>query len=320
MKMKVVVFIVTLSTFFLTQISTRPLHLFWLILFPGLFTVITTIENIRGKPHVLNDLPNSVRVFFATLSGLVPFFPLSIFLLAIAFFLNDELQRRLLAWKGVIVLSGIDGTGKTTHEENIYNYLVGKGILCERVRFSRYILIPKLHSLAKLVLRRTPTPRLPMQNSPLPPKIPEMKIGVAHRIARISLNTFRFYLAFFDNILLFVVKVIPAVIQKKWIICDRFIWDNCIKHKILGYNVTGLNILSVLLKPWRCLIFDVPTSVAVHRVAQREDHIQYTAEQYDVERKFFRGLAHRFGYPIISTNQDLKKTWISIYKEVLKWT
>ena len=308
MKMKVLVVVFALSAFLLCRFLALS-KLLVIITLPGGFLVVTTLLNkYKYKRAYYNDFPNALRVFLGVLGGvLIDFFP-SLFLVGLGvlaiiagLLANDEAVRRVYRGRGVIVLSGIDGTGKSTHARNILRWLRGKGKRCRIVPFHRYLFLDKVGGFRSRV-RGTAELVRSMDRRPLG--------WIPAKTSRLSL--IRPYLALLDNVLLYLVRVLPAIWRGEYVVCDRFIWDNYVKHKMLGYGTRYLFRLSTAIRPWAGMIFDLPSEVAVDRVGKRDFHYQYTKEQYDVERKEFRRIARRLGYPIISTNRPPEDTWREI--------
>jgi len=308
MKMKVLVLVFALLSFLLCRFLAVS-KLLVILALPGGFLVVTTLLNkYRYRRAYYNDFPNVLRVFLGVLGGvLIDFFPslaltgLGVLAVVAGLLANDEAIRRVYRGRGVIVLSGIDGTGKSTHARNIYQWLKRRGKQCRIIPFYRYLFLDKVGGFRARVRGTTELIRR-MKRRP--------RGWVPAKTSKLSL--IRPYLALMDNILLYLVKVVPAIWRGEYVVCDRFIWDNYVKHKMLGYNTRHLLQLSTTIRPWAGIIFDLPSKVAVERVGKRSFHYQYTKEQYDAERREFRRIAHRLGYPIINTNQPPEDTWREI--------
>src|SRR5205823_5626285 len=109
----------------------------------------------------LNDVPNALRVFLASLGGVfmtqaqVFVFPSSgILLLTGALYLNDEFQRRafhsLRAGRhgGSIAFLGIDGSGKSSHAIVTGKWLEERGYRCSVMPFHRYLFVERLAAIS----------------------------------------------------------------------------------------------------------------------------------------------------------------------------
>jgi len=304
--MKVIVVLVSILTLISSDCFVVSKFL-WIFVFPVVFCIVTTYLNMyKRRISYYNDFPNVLRVFFGSLGGVLlgshglfdVIFGLLFVLLGI--FANDEAMRRVYRNKGVVVLSGIDGTGKSTHAKNICEWLRRNGFSCRIIPFHRYLFLDKLSRFRlKVKGEKVEKPH----GRPHPGWVPT-------KTSRFSFV--RPYLALLDNFLLYVFKVVPCIWRGGYVICDRFIWDNYVKHKALGYNTRFLFGFATFVKPKVGLIFDLPSEVAVKRVGQRDFHYQYTAEQYEVERKEFRKIGEKLGYTIINTNQPIENTWKEI--------
>lgn len=287
--MKVLVTTSAVSVFVISKLFTN-LSLILILTPPITFGVITLLLNkYRYKIAYYHDFPNALRLFFACAGGVL-LDPLNLsyllgglILIFLGFFANDEAMRRLYRQKGVIVLSGIDATGKTTHAARIAEWLASNDLKCEILRFHRYLFVDKL-SRIKLKVSKTKVQR----------DIPA-KTG--------KLSVIRPYLSLVDNMSLYFLKVVPNIAQNKWTVCDRFMWDNYIKYKALGYNLKGLDKLYFLIRPKMGIILDVPPKKARERIKKRLEHIQYTEEQFRIERKEFLKLAGENGYLVVQTTK-----------------
>jgi len=304
--MKIIVMLLSILTLILSRWFVVP-NFFWIFVFPIVFCVITVyINKYKRRISYYNDFPNVLRVFSGCLGGvLLSFYDIFRVILGLLFVLfgilaNDEAMRRVYRNRGLIVLSGIDGTGKSTHAKKIAYWLRQKGIRCRILPFHKYVFLDKLSALR---LRMRKKKKVTLRKKP--------PLGwVPAKTTRFSL--IRPYLALLDNLLLYLFRVVPCIWRGEHVICDRFIWDNYVKHKMLGYNVRFLFKLSTIIKPKVGMIFDLPPEVAVKRVGKRGFHYQYTVEQYEIERREFKKIGEKLGYVTINTNQPKEKTWKEI--------
>ena len=266
---------------------------------PLAFLVITALLNARRKgvsPY--NDLPNALRLLLSSSGGLlasrlVPWALLaSTALLALALLANDESIRRLYRQKGLIVLSGIDGTGKTTHSNRLASFLRGLGLKCKVERFHRYLFLDRLSRARLKVSERA---RRAVESMEIPAKTS-------------ALSFLRPYLSLLDNLALYALRVAPSIWRGEFVVCDRFVWDNYVKYKALGYGVWLLDRLCMLIKPKVGIILDLEPELAVRRVSQRSWHYRYTEEHYRVEREEFRRIGKALGFAIINTDRPLGET------------
>lgn len=262
----------------------------WVIfLFPLVYTIVGTAVVVRRGYRWFNDLPNSFRVLLAAVGGWVAWYNLILggVLVLLGFLLNDESLRRAVRHSGVIVLSGVDGTGKSTWTNRICEELRGKGYKCRIIRFYKYLILSQI--------RKPPSTE---GLSKTPPR------------KRSRLFFLRPYLAFVDNFLLYLTRVFPPNWRGEFVVCDRFIWDNYVKHRALGYRMW--RILVLLIKPKHGIILDVSPQVSRQRTGRRDFHYEYSFDELEQERRDFSAIGRQLGYPIVSTEQSPSTTWKEI--------
>src|SRR6266513_575335 len=113
-------------------------------------------KSLVGRLDPLNDAPNALRVFLASLGGVFMtqpqlfIFPSSgIILLMGALYLNDEFQRRALhalragRRGGSVAFLGIDGSGKSSHAIVTGKWLEERGYRCSVMPFHRYLFVER---------------------------------------------------------------------------------------------------------------------------------------------------------------------------------
>jgi len=288
--MKLLLFFVLVTTLFQTVIGGS---FFFVVVFTSLFYLIvaTTIKMRQGFSW-RNELPNAFRVFLVSLGAFThQFLLLGLPLVLVGFLFNDEAMRRLYRNKGVIVLSGVDGTGKSTHAQNIKSWVERKGLKCNIVRFHKYLLLSwrKKNSGSLVAV-----------------------VGGKSRLSFI-----RPYVALLDNIVFYLLCVLPHVASGECVVCDRFVWGNYVKHKALGYPTRFMFWLATLIRPRATVILDVSAETSYNRVIERHGHLIYSVDQIEVERAEFRRIAYVFGYPIVKAEGSKDQTW-RVLKTVLE--
>jgi len=300
MKMKVAVVFFAGLTLILSKLF--GLKLLWIVVFPICFFVSRFFER--------HEIPNVLRAFFACLGGVLLAagdllsLVLGVIFVLLGIFVNDEPVRHVYHNRGVIVLAGFDGAGKSTHAQYISEWLKKKGHVCRIVHFSDYIFLTKLSKLKSGKLN---------QNDWGPYRKPPSTKGS-------KLWFIRPYLAFLDNLLKYILEVVPAVWRGEYVVCDRFIWNAYLKHKGLGYTAPLLFELSILIKPKCGVILDVPYEIAARRVVERGwYHPPYTLDHYKIEREEFRKLRDRLGYPVVNTTAPLKEVHEKIISLISEW-
>lgn len=214
-------------------------------------------------------LPDVARFYIAFIGGL--FYPLGAFLVLLGMFFNDEFMRRLWRQKGLMVVSGIDGSGKTTLINTMKNSSVYEK--AKIILFHNYVLIHKAS-------RKLGGPK----NSE----------GIIRKRSLL-----RAYIAFIDNVILYLLYVLPQICRNQKVICDRWIWDTYAKHKALGYPVRGLFYFCLLIKPETVIILDLPGKESMKRVVDRmkttgSPHRIGSLEEIQVERKVYSRIGQIF--------------------------
>jgi thymidylate kinase len=240
----------------------------------------------------LNDVPNALRVFFASMGGFLVtltrsfVFPSAgVLLLVSAIFLNDEFQRRALRALrsgkkgGSIALLGIDGSGKSTHSTVTGRWLEERGYSCDVMPFHRYLFVERLASIR-------PTGRRPVGG------------GDRFRFKRGG-NPLRPVLSLMDNLLMQLYSSAGCRLEGKVVIYDRFIWSTYIKYKALGYPVKAISGLYLSPRPTFALVLNVPVEKSLQVIDERVTHIHYPREVLESERQEYLDVAERGGYPVI---------------------
>ncbi len=269
-------------------------------------------KSLRLGVHPLNEAPNTLRLFAAvfggTLTGIGAREPspcsiaVGLALLALALLLNDEdmryWYRRMLPGRGfMLVLLGIDGSGKTTHMRRILELYRKLGLRVVEHHYHVYLFVDKLSRAS--APGRTGKPldvrRYYFHSG-----------GSVRRILRIV----RALLSLLDNILLYLFVIKPKLMRGSVVVSHRFIWSTYIKYKALGYPVKGLEKLWFLLRPHYAIIFDIPGIVSYERVLRRGEHIRYPPWVLEEERIDYLRIARRYGYPVVDTSsRSVEESW-----------
>ena len=189
----------------------------------------------------------------------------------------------------LIVFCGIDGSGKSSHSRAVREWLTKKGFKVYVDHFYRYLLITPLSIL-------------------------KYKLGIAKKIywggehvfgeefkrhiKKSPLARLRPLLAYFDNILYFMLRALPKLLTKHVVIFDRYFYDHLFKYKALGYDVTLAEKLYLKLvpKPRLIVVFDVPAEIAYER--KKHEHPLW---HFKALRNFYLEFARRNKLVILDT-------------------
>jgi dTMP kinase len=290
LKMKLVLVVVAVVTFGLATFAPEYSLPFVAVLTSAFF-LYGLLASAKGGLDFLNDAPNALRVFFASLSGAL--FALrgnfveisaSIVLFAAAILLNDEYQRRTLDSiikkrnGGSVALLGIDGSGKSTHSAELEDWFRARGYYCTRLPFHRYFFVDRLASL-----RRADRSGLGAGGGG---------------------NPFRPLLSAIDNLTLWVTSSLGRGLEGRVVLYDRFIWSTYVKYAALGYSVEPIRWLYMLPRPKFAVILDVPVEKSLAVIESRSDHIKYRASILARERGEYLTIAKRSGFPVIDATRD----------------
>jgi len=243
----------------------------------------------------LNDVPNALRVFLASLGGYLVtvtrtfVFPSAgILLLFAALYLNDEFQRRALhsvrvgKKGGTIALLGIDGSGKSSHSMFMARWLEGRGYACVVMPFHRYLFVERIATVSSAMGR----------------KGGKGAGGNKFQFKRGG-NALRPVASLFDNLLLQLYSSVGCRVEGKVVIYDRFIWSTYIKYKALGYPGRARSGLYLAPRPTFALVLNVPVEKSLQVIDERVAHIHYPRDVLESERQEYLRLAKSEGYPVI---------------------
>lgn len=257
----------------------------------AVFLVCGVLRSLQKGLNPLNDVPNALRVFLASVSGLLfalsrAFFGLSLAFVALAaaFLLNDEYQRRALdslkrgRRGGAVALLGIDGSGKSTHAEALEAWVRERGYHCTRVPFHRYLFVGRLSSA---VGGGSKPSGLRRQGNPLRP-----------------------LLSLADNLLLHVLSSFGRGIEGRVVLYDRYIWSTYVKYQALGYPVRPLRWLYLLPRPRVSIVLDVSVEKSYGVIQARTHHIRYRRDVLSEERGEYLAIARQTGSPVVDATRE----------------
>jgi dTMP kinase len=248
-------------------------------------------KSLRRRLDPLNDVPNALRVLMAALAaflfvGHANFLSVSVavVLFAGSILLNDEYQRRTVdsiarrRRGGAVALLGIDGSGKSTHAEELEAWFRSRGYYCTRVPFHRYLFVERLTRRGR-----------------------RDKVSLGKRGRG---NPLRPLLSAFDNIILTLISSFGRGIEGRVVLYDRYIWSTYVKYAALGYPVAPLRWLYMLPRPKFAVVLDVPVRRSLDVIDSRPDHIRYAGEILSREREAYLAIAREKRLPVLDATRD----------------
>ena len=261
-----------------------PFTLFIFIVIPLTFYIST------------HDKANSFRILLVSLSAIYiinPFWtPL---LLVVSLILNDEHLRAIARWK-LIVFTGMDGAGKSTHTAISFYMLRKLGVKCVAYHWFQQ---PLVTSLAVLYAKLRGKPIIEHKYA----KGDQVYTNEFRRRVRESSSIFRPILQLLDNWILIGTVLFINMLRGYWVICDRYFYDYYIRFKVLGYPIPW--ILEFLVyhltpNPHVLIVFDVNPKISYNR-RKGEHPLWY----YFLARKEYLKLAKLKGAIILNTERPL---------------
>jgi thymidylate kinase len=289
LKMKITATLIFLLNLVLLLLFPPFAILFVLVSFAA-FLLFGIVRSVSRGLDILNDVPNAFRVLLAAASPALAFmvpqpFGAAAGLLSFggSLLLNDEYQRRTFDSArrhrsgGSVVLLGIDGSGKSTHAEELEDWFKARGYYFTLVPFHRYLFVDALSR------RRQPS------------------VGKGEKRGG---NPLRPLLSAIDNILLFALTAFGRGLEGRVVLYDRYIWSTYVKYEALGYPVRPLRWLYMLPRPKFAVVLDVTVDKSIGVIQDRPDHIRYRREVLGEERAEYASIAKKRNLPLIDASRD----------------
>ncbi len=273
---------ILLTTLFAAIIATSMLYNHWLVKL--ILLVIPPVAFYVAS----KDKANTLRIAICCTSSILPLFIAPVpYILSIL--LNDEYIRKV-AHARIIVLTGIDGSGKTSHSKTTADFLRSRGIDVVYYHFFKHPLVTSLTLLKARLLRKSVHGAQIVYRSEFRQKL------------RRPGAVLRPIVQFIDNWLYIGPRLIWNILRGRWVICDRYYYDYYIRFKCLGYPTSGLLerlVLRLTPKPSLLIVLDVNPILSFLR-RQGEHPLWY----YVLARREFLRLAKELGGYVINTQKS----------------
>ncbi len=272
---------ILLTILFATVVIVDMLYCHWLVR-----SVLLVVPPVAFY-IVSRDKANTLRVAICCISSILPLFIAPI-PYVLSLFLNDEYIRKV-AHARIIVLTGIDGSGKTSHSKTTADFLRSRGIDAVYYHFFKHPLVTSLTLLKARLLRKSVHGAQIVYKSEFRQKL------------RRPGAVLRPIVQFVDNWLYIGPRLIWNILRGRWVICDRYYYDYYIRFKCLGYPVPRLLeklVFKLTPKPSLLIVLDVNPILSFLR-RQGEHPLWY----YVLARREFLRLARELGGYVINTQR-----------------
>jgi len=226
-----------------------PLALALILVIPTLFFL------------AFRDKANTFRVALVLPTALpsIPLYITPLFLI-LSIISNDERLRRIAKWK-LIVFTGIDGSGKTSHSKVTEEFLRSIGVDCIAYHWFRHLLVSMVSIIyAKLFKKPIIIHRYT--------KGKQVYTDSFRKKVRTSAAIFRPLLQLLDNWIFIGSTLLINMLKGRWVICDRYFYDYYIRFRVLGYPVPKIIewlVYRLTPAPHLLIIFDVNPLISYKR-------------------------------------------------------
>ena len=207
---------------------------------------------------ITRDKANTFRTSLCVLSVLAPLYITFLPYLA-SVFLNDERLRRMWRWR-FIVLTGCDGSGKSSHARETARWLNEQGIEATYFHFFRNPILKRL-SLLKRSLTR-------VSEGEADTYTPEFR----RHVRKHFLPKLRPFICYLDNWAYISYVFLKNMLKGRWVVVDRYFYDFYVRFKCLGYPMPGFLkwlFTRAVLKPAIAITLDVRPEISS---ARRKDN------------------------------------------------
>lgn len=199
-----------------------------------------------------------------------------------------------------VCLTGIDGAGKTTQAKELVRSLQSRGIPATYMyaRFKPKISYPALAIARYFFLKNEYNPDYRLRT--------EMKKNLHFR--HVWLSRLYCFAVLSDYIIHTRLQTAGIGIGRKWVVCDRYVYDTVITDLAVDYGLTTeesvrlvQDLLRKLPKPDIVFLLDVPPDVAL---ARKNDiaSVDYLSDR----REYYLAAAKSLGFVTIDATRDTK--------------
>lgn len=181
----------------------------------------------------------------------------------------------------IIALMGVDGSGKTTLSYLLKNLLEKKNKKVLVVKVFDYLILRYFLKVIKVLVNK----KLKAHGFP------------AEKNKKLVFKLWPL-VAYFDNLLFYLIKIWPLKFKYDYVICDRYFYDMAVSYSYLGFSTKWLYNLYIRIipEPKYAFILDVNPEIAFRRA--KEFDLNYFIEQ----RELYLDLVRRKNFQLIDAS------------------
>lgn len=203
---------------------------------------------------ITKDKANTFRTALCAVSVVAPLYLMPLpYLLSII--LNDEWLRRVWRWR-FIVLTGCDGSGKSTHARETARWLNEQGVGATYFHFFRNPVLKRLSLLKKSLIN--------VAEDEADTYAPAFRMHVRRHF----LPRLRPFICYLDNWAYISYVLFKNMLRGRWVVVDRYFYDFYVRFKCLGYPMPGLLkwlFTRAVLRPALAITLDVRPEISSAR-------------------------------------------------------
>jgi len=253
-----------------------------------LYVAVGALFIVLAFFSITRDRANTVRMAICSTTAIAPlcivFLPYVISVLS-----NDERLRRIWRWR-FIVLTGCDGSGKSTHARETARWLKEQGVDATYFHFFRNPILKRLSLLQRSLMK--------VSEGEADTYTPEFRKHVRKHL----LPRLRPFMCYVDNWAYISLVLLKNMLKGRWVVVDRYFYDFYVRFKCLGYPMPGFLrwlFTRAVLRPALVITLDVRPEISsarrrdnpywYHKRA-REEHARLSEELHhfriNTERPF----------------------------------